>query len=165
VDLNEDDSDAVIDLSQEENDSQAEEEEEEEEGDPNEFVDVLDIVDGRAELGDGSDNESPGLSHRESTRKDQDVESDNIDEDDDDSAEQPLDQGISSDDEVENPTALEDLDAFISNLEVTAKRKIADEEEPLEPPDNSRIKKRKVLKERTEAGVESEFAAGKSSGM
>jgi U3 small nucleolar RNA-associated protein 14 len=136
-------------------------EDEEEEGNPDEYVDVLDILDGKAQPDDGSD--SPTVRTKQYKNTQQEVESDGEEGTDDDSGEQLLDQELSPDEE-EDPTALENLDAFVSNLEVTSKRKTL-EDEYSEPQSNPRGKKRKLMKEHTEAGLESVFAAGKSFGM
>lgn len=143
VDLNEDDS--GNDAPENEDDSE-EDEDEEEEGNPDEFVDVLDILDGKAEADNGSDDmdQTPGRHNSSGSEEESEDEQ----------------QPIPSDDE-ENPEALDHLDAFISNLETAAKRKAPDEEESNAPVG---VKKRKLLKERTEAGRENEFATGQRSG-
>lgn len=142
VDLNEEDSE--MDAPQNEENSQEEDEDEEEEGNPDEFVDVLDILDGKAE----ADNSSDDMDQTSGQRKDS-------------GSEEESEQEILTSDNEENPGALDHLDAFISNLETAAKRKAPDEEDSNAP---IGVKKRKLLKECTEAGRENEFATGQRSG-
>jgi U3 small nucleolar RNA-associated protein 14 len=164
VDLNEDDELGETNASDASNES----EEGEEEGEPDEFIDVLDILDGRGEPYLASDNDEDNNPSKSSTPKlramteDSDMDEDGDgsgseeeEEDDDDE-----DAFAPSDDDVHPPEALDQLQTFISTLDSSAlKRK--------QPPDNdnasvqpeTRPAKRRMLKERNEAGVEDEFRA------
>ena len=71
---------------------------------------------------------------------------------------EPVDQFTPSDDEAD-VDALQNLGQFISNLDSSAKRKTSEGEGAAVVEDNPPRKKRKLLKERNEAGAENEFAA------
>jgi U3 small nucleolar RNA-associated protein 14 len=121
-------------------DDSEEEEEEEEEGDDNEFVDVLDVLDGKGGINTTSDSE------RTSIR----------------AAENP---SLETDDEDEEmPDALDDLNNFVSNLDVTSAKRKATEDHSEVGATDTRARKRRLVKERTEAGAENEFRA-RSSGI
>jgi U3 small nucleolar RNA-associated protein 14 len=133
----------------------------EEEGEPNEFFDVLDILDGHADP--LSDDEPPTVPSREnevscdfSDKEEEGVVDDN--EGDQDMDPEPEDQLMPSDDEAD-VDALQNLGQFISALDSSAKRKISEDENAALAENNVPRKKRKLLKERNEAGAESEFAA------
>jgi U3 small nucleolar RNA-associated protein 14 len=69
-----------------------------------------------------------------------------------------------SDDE-EMPEALDILDNFVSNLDVTSrKRKATEDLNGVGPNTDTRARKRRSVMERTEAGAENEFRA-RSSGI
>ncbi|TFY71054.1 hypothetical protein EVG20_g1958 [Dentipellis fragilis] len=151
VDLNEDDS--AMDEETEEGSAEGSEEEGEEEGDPDDFIDVLDVLDGRAEAYLGSDDDEDRPARK------QDAEGGSSDEDEDEEdepgAEAPNDDiSMSGDEQEADPDALEGLGNFISSLETGKKRKA----ETADTDDASR-RKRRVITERTEAGQEHEFAA------
>ena len=70
-----------------------------------------------------------------------------------------------SEDEDDADVALDGLSAFVSGLDAGTKRKAADRDD-VDGPDNAsagadaqRPRKRRIIHERTQAGVESEFAA------
>ena len=134
----------------------------EEEGEPDEFFDVLDILDGRADP--LSDEEPPVAPSREkqtsrvSSDEDEEEEEADDDGDDQDMVLEPGDQFIPSDDEAD-VDALQNLGHFISNLDSSAKRKTSEDEGAAVAEDNAPRKRRKLLKERNEAGAENEFAA------
>jgi U3 small nucleolar RNA-associated protein 14 len=67
------------------------------------------------------------------------------------------DQLAPSDDEAD-VDALHNLGQFISNLDSSTKRKAAEDESTAVVEDKTPRKKRKLLKERNEAGAENEFA-------
>jgi len=100
------------------------------------------------------------------THADEDEDEEDVETSDQDSAsssEEKLDFDPSDDEEM--PEALDVLDQFVSNLDVTSKKRKATEE-PREAgaiPD-IRAHKRRLMKERTEAGAENEFRA-RSSGV
>ena len=130
----------------------------EEEGEPEEFFDVLDILDGRADP--LSDDEPPAVASRDDRIS---HASSNEEETDDDEGDQtmdlePQDQFAPSDDEAEID-ALQNLGQFISNLDSSTKRKNSEDDGTTAAADNVPRKKRKLLKERNEAGAENEFAA------
>ncbi|KAJ3901115.1 Utp14-domain-containing protein [Lentinula edodes] len=166
VDLNEDEDDAEPQESERDN-GDADNEDGEESGEDDEFINVLDILDGRGEPLNDEDNDAPPASFRgnfvSSKEGDEGMEdsADEADEEDekevDDEDEVDEDDRISislSEAEDEADGTLDDLQTFISSLDPTSsgsRKRKADGEEP----EHSR--KRRVIKERTEAGVESEF--------
>lgn len=134
----------------------------EESGEDDEFIDVLDILDGRGEpLNDDDDGKQPALQNsKPSASQGSDDDNDDDDEDDDNIDDDKISITL-SDAEDEAVGALDDLQTFISSLDPTStkKRKAAEVNEP-----DQSAKKRRTLIERTEAGVESEFrtqSAGK----
>lgn len=164
VDLNEDGSDMEDDHISEHNDDS--EEEEEEEGDPDEFIDILDVLDGRGEPDLGDEKEEmetiEGAERNEDEDEDEAEDEDEDEGEGEDAGEEGSDEeGFAlSADEEDAPEALEGLGTFISGLDTGKKRK-ADEAEASGDPAR---RKRRIIQERTEAGAENEFAA-KVSGM
>lgn len=136
----------------------------EEEGEPDEFFDVLDILDGRAEP--LSDDEPPAAPPHlnEISRASSDEEEADDDEDDQDMSLEPEDQFTPSDDEADIG-ALHNLGQFVSNLDLSTKRKTSEGEGAAVAEDNPPRKKRKLLKEHNEAGAENEFAASGGVGI
>lgn len=130
----------------------------EEEGEPDEFFDVLDILDGRADP--PSDDDLPPAPSREKQPScglsDEDEEGEQTDEDEDMDPE-PGDQFAPSDDEAD-VDALQHLGQFISGLDSSAKRKTSEDGGVAVSEDNVPRKKRKLFKERNEACAENEFA-------
>ncbi|THH10407.1 hypothetical protein EW145_g1352 [Phellinidium pouzarii] len=176
VDLDEDDDAAQG--SEIDDASQASSEDDEEEGEDDEFLDVLDVLDGRGDPDSGDDIhevESKDILVKSSVKMaepmDEDGPSDvdaEMDEDEVGSSEGDSEQDeiedieISGSDEDEaDLSALDDLDKLVSGLETSAKRKAADEDELNgESFSIPQIKKKKRLfRDRTEAGAESEFGA------
>ncbi|KAG6818499.1 hypothetical protein H0H93_004542 [Arthromyces matolae] len=167
VDLNEDEDSHEGKRTARDNDD--DDEEEEEEGDSDEFIDVLDVLDGRGEVYYGSDDEASAQPKRigahdgsheaddeeamEEDESDEEMDAeDAVSEDEENSAFLP------SDAEEGEPSALDDLQDFISTLDTTSKkRKVTDDSAT----GSERTKKQRklALKERTEAGVENEFRA------
>ena len=131
----------------------------EEDGEPDEFFDVLDILDGRADP--LSDDEPPAPSSRQNeiprAPSDEGGESDDS-RDSQDTALEPDDQLMPSDDEAD-VDALQNLGQLISNLDSSTKRKNFEDNNGVVAEDNAPRKKRKLLRERNEAGAENEFAA------
>ncbi|KAF8195123.1 Utp14-domain-containing protein [Pholiota molesta] len=175
VNLDEDEDMESSEEKAEENDSS--EEEEEEEGDDDEFFDVLDVLDGRGDIGTGSDAEgaaksksaqastsqvdaAPPTYEEMEQEEDENSEEDSEEEDDD----EPQDQDMTFDpsDDEEAPEALDQLNDFVSSLDVTAKKRKAPEEDGAATSADARARKRRFLKERTEAGDENEFRARSS---
>ncbi|KAJ3861098.1 Utp14-domain-containing protein [Lentinula novae-zelandiae] len=165
VDLNEEE-DAEPKESERDN-GDTDNEDGEESGEDDEFINVLDILDGRGEPLNDEDNDTPLASFQENSvsaqggdeemedSANEDDEEDDKELDDEDEAEEDDRISISlSEAEDEADGALDDLQTFISSLDPTSsgsRKRKADGEEP----EHSR--KRRVIKERTEAGVESEF--------
>jgi U3 small nucleolar RNA-associated protein 14 len=138
-------------------------EDEEEEGEDGEFIDVLDILDGRGEPDNDSDVETPG---KATPRKKDDSENDDENSEGEDEAEEEdsnmQDAFMPSDQEDTPDDALDDLQNFISNLSSTPQKRPLPEGDAA--PSDSRPRKRRMLKERTETGLENEFRA-RTSGM
>lgn len=157
------------------------EEKEEEEGDDDEYIDVLDVLDGRGvpkyedneneahaitEEGPGSRQNQINPVHRKSGKGNEESDEDKISDNDaseseedgsgDESREQD-DIAISGSDEDADVSALDALGNFVTNLETGAKRKILSEVE--ETPQPQAKKKKHSLNDRTEAGIENEFGA------
>lgn len=134
----------------------------EEEGKPDEFFDVLDILDGRADQFNDDEpsvtlsrtNEILHISSDGEEEQEQDVDDEGGDHDMD---AEGTNQLTPSDDEAD-VEALHTLGQYISNLDPSAKRKFS-EGEGAAVAENVPHKKRKILKERNEAGAENEFAA------
>ena len=129
----------------------------EEEGEPEEFFDVLDIIDGRADpLSDDGPPVTPSHQNEASHASSDEEETD--DDEDQGVTPEPEDQLMPSDDEAD-VDALQNLGQFISNLDSSTKRKTSEADGAAVTEDNAPRKKRKLLKERNEAGAENEFAA------
>jgi U3 small nucleolar RNA-associated protein 14 len=151
-------------------------EEDEEEG----MVDLLDILDGKAQPYFASDSDDDAeIEHEESAlaasrRKskddgedisphfeddsEQDEESGSDAEDNDGDA--LMESAPEEDEQEAADEALANLSQFVSGLDTTSKRKVADTEELKDAPPRKRR-----IKEMTEAGPESEFSARAASGM
>lgn len=178
MDLNEDEDEDVAPESVEKEDDS--DEESEEEGEDDEFIDVLDVLDGRGEPYMSDDETKKPASEKGPSRKaqveeDEDIEDEAVeargdedDEDEDDEDEESADEKdedediiSASEDESADPDALDKLGAFVSSLETSSKRKAGDEDDSpsLSKGELSKMKKRKLLPERTESGLESEFGA------
>ncbi|KAK0223862.1 Utp14-domain-containing protein [Armillaria fumosa] len=151
VDLNEDD-----DMGQEEKDRS--DVDEDEEGEDDEFIDVLDILDGRGEPDNGTDNEAQPSSSKKPTpltpsRTLENVEGRGTDEEEEEESDEE-DPFTPSDVDEAGPEALENLQNFISTLDTSSKkRKPSADDLPIDAPP----RKRRILKEQTEAGEENEF--------
>ena len=115
----------------------SEEEEEEEAGDDNEFIDLPDVLDEKGGMSTGSNS-------------------------DDSASEEKLDFDPSDDEEM--PEALDYLNDFVSNLDVTStKRKATEDPSEVGASRDTRARKRhQLVNERTEAGAENEFRARSS---
>ncbi|KAJ3995838.1 Utp14-domain-containing protein [Lentinula boryana] len=161
VNLNEDDED--VELQEVRQDVSEAEVEEEESGEDDEFINVLDILDGKGEPLHDEDNDPSSASSRVKIppdhTSDEDMNSEEFEdredkEEDEDEAEEEDRISISlSEAENEAAGALDDLQTFISSLDPSSSsgKKRKTDEEPERP------RKRRAVKERTEAGVESEF--------
>ena len=148
------------------------EEEEEEEGDDDEFIDLLDVLDGKGGIDVTSDSEKPSIRSAEypslkiDDKDEEDAELSSHEDSNSNSGsaseeeEEKLDFDPSDDEEM--PEALDQLNNFVSNLDVTSTKRKATED-PSEV-GAARARKRRLVKERTEAGAENEFRA-QSSGI
>ncbi|CAL1694682.1 unnamed protein product [Somion occarium] len=183
IDLNEDE--VELEEAPSENASASEGEDsaadDEEEGDPEDFIDVLDMIDGKGPAESADEGEHTQKEERPSASKAR-VEGDDVPhlEDEDEDMHDEEDEGISSDESEEDEshispmddaisasgdedddvgTSLHDLQSFITNLDAGQKRKAPDDEAaPTTETGEARRQKRRMLKERTEAGEENEFA-------
>ncbi|KAI1790907.1 Utp14-domain-containing protein [Ganoderma leucocontextum] len=157
------------------------EEEEEEEGDPSEFVDILDVLDGRGEPDSGDDMgevKREGQVSAKTNRREVEDEGDDEEDADEDMEGSEEDSDEQSDEEEggkmvsasedeegqEGDNALQELETFVSGLDAGQKRKAPDEEDASDGGDSKRARKRRLLPERTEAGAENEFAAALGGG-
>ena len=184
VDLNEDDDEEGPSFAREGASEEEEEpfsdEEEEEEGDPDEFIDVLDVLDGRGEPESADDDRqsthSPtqgkaslamdNTSHadlsedekmQEPGSEEDDDDEDEVGEDEEEAEESDQEQiSASEDEEGGDVSALDNLERFVTSLDAGQKRKSPEPEAGETAP---KAKKRRLLPERTEAGEENEFAA------
>ncbi|KAK0451758.1 Utp14-domain-containing protein [Armillaria borealis] len=151
VDLNEDE-----DMGEEKKDGS--DADEDEEGEDDEFIDVLDILDGRGEPDNGTDNEAQLSSSKKPTpptpaRARENAEGRDTEEEEEEESDEE-DPFTPSDEDEAAPEALENLQNFISTLDTSSKkRKPSAEDLPVDAPP----RKRRILKERTEAGEENEF--------
>lgn len=148
---------------------------EEEEGEDDEFIDLLDVLDGKGDVDMGSEDEITSKS-KSSESKSRDVLSnkyDDLEQDSEDSEGEEEDEEEGSQDErkvleysddEEVPEALDHLKDFVSNLDVAVKKRKAPEEDSNTMAlAETRARKRRFTRERTEAGAENEFRAHSSS--
>lgn len=155
-------------------DSDEEDEDEDmEEGD--EFIDVLDILDGKGEPDNDSDTEvskqpKPPASRDARMDEEDDEASDIQDDEDEDEDDEDADSDADSDTEIQDafnpsddedavPEALEGLQSFISKLDPTSQKRKAPDTDAAAPEPTERARKRRIITERNEAGVENEFRA------
>lgn len=178
VDLDEDED--MSNTSESSGDDSKSERDEEEEGDDDEFIDVLDVLDGRGipkfddeddgnALGsDGKPEDSqrePKVLDRRNGSLAEDSDQGNVsNEDDEDSSGEGsgLDDyfSISGSDEEADPSALDALGNFLTGLETGTKRKLMQDDTKDEDELRAQAKKKmRPLKDRTEAGTEGEFGA------
>ena len=135
----------------------------ESDGDDDEFLDVLDVLDGRGDpdFGDESDGDIRGGKDPENeSGGDEDEEEEDGDEEEDEEEDGEMNRAFAPSDaeQQSDEEALDNLDAFVSKLEPGKKRKA--EDEPSDAAVSAGVApkpKRRMLKERTEAGVENEF--------
>ena len=131
----------------------------EEEGQPSDFLDVLDILDGRADpLSDDEPSVAPPP--KDNVLRDFSDEGQEMtdDESDHDMDIEGVDQFMPSGDEGD-VEALDNLGQFISNLDPSNKRKTSEGEGAGVAEGDVPRKKRRLFKERNEAGAENEFVA------
>lgn len=173
MDLNEDSDHASVSEDEDgaEQSHEEDEEEEEEDGDPDEFIDVLDILDGRGEPEseddqgeverDGSRRVSGSEDSEGEVRMGESGVEDNDDEDSGDAAEQSTRIELDEDVDVDiDDSALQNLQFFITGLDAGTKRKAPDDGDNADVlSGDSRKRKRRLLKEKAQVGAENEFAA------
>ncbi|EFI28742.1 small nucleolar ribonucleoprotein complex subunit Utp14 [Coprinopsis cinerea okayama7 len=183
VDLNEDDEPPAQEK-EESDEDEDEDEDEEEEGDPDEFIDLLDVLDGKGEIDMPSDEEGASKSSPQPSKsqskldmdddfdmeegvgeKGEDEEDEDEDEEDgdDDEEDEEGDEGeeefqiTASDDEADEGN-LDNLQSFVEALDTTAQKRKADED----PSASQQKRKRRLIQEQTETGAEDEFRVNAS---
>ena len=126
----------------------------EEIGDTTDYINVLDVFDGRAN--DDTEEALPANhAHAESQGSaNTDLNEENDTEGEEDAREEEELGSVLSGDEDINPSALEGLEKFVSSLETSKKRK-----GDSDAANNSLPRKRKFMEERTAVGIEGEFTA------
>ena len=120
-----------------------EDEDEDEEGDSGEFIDLLDVLDGKATTDD--DEKRPKSKFPEDEAENSDEEKNNQ-------------NAFAASDDEDLPEASDEFQKFIAGLDTTAKKRKADETDG-ESAKASRSRKKRLITERTEAGAEDEFRA------
>ena len=179
MDLNEDDREEV-EATRKQASEESSDEHSEEEGEDDEFIDVLDVLDGRGEAYMESDDEKAikkptsnleKVTSNEVQRNRSGDEGSGNEEDEEESVDDAMqdeEDVISASEDEGADGAIERLGDFVSGLPTAgAKRKAErNEDEAADPAaPNGLAKKRKtLLKDRTEGGVESEFGA-RAAGM
>lgn len=155
-------------------DSDAEGGDGQDEGDDDEFIDLVDVLDGKVELDTRSDKGRPsanqsGTNSVQNMVNEQETERPEEEEDQSDdevNGTEDEQMAFAPSDEEETPGALAQLQSFVSDLDVSAKKRKAsetDEGRAVEPA-SERARKRRILQEMTEAGDENEFRV-QSSGV
>ena len=139
-------------------------------------MDVLDVLDGRGEPDFGDDKDVEGGARGKNAQGGEATEDDEDDEDEDEDDEDDKGQDNACDEEMTDALApsdteqqpdegaLDQLGAFLSRLEPGKKRKADDASKDVNG-DAPPPQKRRMLKERTEAGVEGEFGVHAASGL
>ncbi|TEB18561.1 Utp14-domain-containing protein [Coprinellus micaceus] len=162
VDLDEDEDEPSASKSKEEG---GEELDSEEEGEDDEFIDLLDVLDGKVKKpstrcskpssfeNDDSHDQGSEESEGEMSEDGESSGEEDEEEDSDDGEENEM-HIAASDEEGQGEDALDDLQNFVSNLDTTApqKRKATDDTD-----ETPRERKRRVIREKTETGAEDEF--------
>ncbi|OJA08873.1 hypothetical protein AZE42_01736 [Rhizopogon vesiculosus] len=163
VDLNED-SDGVVSDADSADKLEEDQDEEMEDGDAQNFFDILEVFDGKAD----EDDDAPAIQSKEKIEAPMsgisdevsDLEADEVSEDG--MSEDEQEYAISESDREASPEALAELEKFLSKLDpAEGKKRKSDDASATQ----SLVKKRRLIEERTEAGAEGEFgvsAAGSS---
>lgn len=150
----------------------SEEEDEEEVGDDDEFMNLVDVLDGKGEI-DPGDNEGKNIPTKTDKSYSNGMVRDNQESrSEEDEGEEDEDEEVGSEDDEEEsmafapsedeeaPNALQQLQNFVSNLDSSAKKRKApdgvDNKAEVER-NEGRTRKRRFLQEATEAGEENEF--------
>ena len=168
VDLNEDEDEDLRPNGGDDSD-----EEEEEEGDDDEFIDLLDVLDGKGDIDMGSDDDKAAVTRADSAEEEgselvqdeQSGEEDSEVESDEEAAAEDENMAFIPSEDDEAPEALDQLQQFVSGLDVTSKKRKAPEDSSVVPNAEARARRRRLTKERTEAGDENEFRAHSSGGQ
>lgn len=134
------------------------EEDDDEDGQDGEFIDVLDVLDGRGEPYDNANVPETPTPKATFTGKDEDEVGDEEDDDED----LDMNDDFAPDEEEVLPEALDELENFVSNLSSTPQKRSLDGVDVASV--DLRPRKRRMLNERTDSGLESEFRA-RNSGM
>lgn len=139
----------------------------EEEGEPDEFIDVLDILDGRGEPESDDDTTQtqtrpektlPTADEESNSRSESHSDSDEEEDGEEEDEHEPstFEPSLSEDeDEDETGSALQNLEAFITTLSTEANPGTKRKASPL--PTDEPARKRRVLKDSTQVGLESEW--------
>jgi len=167
VDLNEDEDEDLQPNGGDDSD------EEEEEGDDDDFIDLLDVLDGKGDIDMGSDDDKAAVSRADSLeeggselqRDEQSGEEDSEVESDEEAAAEDENMAFVPSEDDEALEALDQLQQFVSGLDVTSKKRKAPEDSSVAPNAEARARRRRLTKERTEAGDENEFRAHSSGGQ
>lgn len=141
---------------------QSDDNEEEQEGDDDEFIDLLDVLDGKG--GTSLESDGEGTSKSKGQDSSDIARSEEIEQEDGSSSESEVQEDedeemafIPSDDD-ESPDALNQLNDFVSGLNTTSKKRKLDEvSSAVDRPQSERVRKRRIIQEKTEAGEENEF--------
>lgn len=140
---------ANVNLDEDEDMAPAEEDEDEdedEEGDSGEFIDLLDVLDGKATTDD--DEKLPKSKGPE----------DEAEVSDEEEREEDNQNAFAASDDEDLPEASDEFQKFIAGLDTTAKKRKADETDG----EFAKVilsRKKRLITERTEAGAEDEFRA------
>lgn len=135
----------------------------EDEGDDDEFIDLVDVLDGKVELDTRSDKGRPSANQRDINslqdivNKQEGERSEEDESDDEVNGTEDEQMAFAPSDEEEARGALDQLQSFVSNLDVSAKKRKASDDGRAVEPASERPRKRRLLQETTEAGDENEF--------
>jgi len=141
---------ANVNLDEDEDMAPADEDEDEDEGDSGEFIDLLDVLDGKTRTDD--DEKRPKSKGSEDDSED---EAENSDEDE---QEEDNQNAFAASDDEDLPEASDEFQKFIAGLDTTTRKRKADETDG-KSAKASRSRKKRLITERTEAGAEDEFRA------
>lgn len=168
MDLNEDEDRPRND--QDEADNEDDEDEEMDEGGDGEFISLVDVLDGEADVdmgNDGTASKHPLTKGdkltRESVAEDEGVNGERQGEEEESSSidEEKLD--FAPDDDEAAPEALDELENFITSLKTSDKKRKDHPDSNASTSQEPKRKKHHIIRERTEAGTENEFRAQASS--
>lgn len=134
-----------------------EEMDEEEVGDDGQFMNLVDILDGKG--ADNNNETNPKVkdnqlftgNHQNNEESQSEEDEEEVDDDD-----QEEEMAFVPSENEEGPNALEQLQTFVTKLEVTARKRKALDGAGVEHKEK-RARKRRLLQEKTEAGEENEF--------